>query len=334
MPHVSFVGGGGSGALGVGTNVDGALIGIGVTNAGSGYASLPSVVIDPPNGLLIGQTNSTLIISNASPNSLGNYSVAISNPAGSVNSSVVNLTLFYPPSITNQPQDQVANAYGSASFGVGATGTGPLSYQWLTNGSILSGAITNSVTLPSVTPPDLGPYSVIVANAYGSVTSSVANLYLAPYLETPFTGVATYAGQTNTLSVGVWGSGDLMYQWYFNGAAIPDATSSNLLLSSVQSTNAGLYTVVVTSPYGSVTNTPEQVVVNPANVSIGFFAGVTIQGTVGYNYNIQSSTDLSDPNSWVTLTNLTLTTPVQIWDDNSVDVHSGPQKYYRVLLGQ
>ena len=95
--------------------------------------------------------------------------------------------------------------------------------------------------------------------------------------------------------------------------------------------NAGFYSVVVSSQYGSVSNTPEQVVVNPANVSLGLFAGVIIQGTVGYNYNIQGSTDLSNTNSWNTLTNLTLTSPIEIWSDYGIDVHKGPQKFYRVL---
>ncbi len=334
IPNVAFVGGGGSGAFGYATVSNGAVTGITVTNAGTGYASLPSVVIDPPNGFLLGQTNSTLAISNASANSLGNYFVVVSSATGSVTSSVVNLTLLYPPSITNQPQDQIVGAYTTASFNVGATGTTPLYYQWLSDGSILPGATGSALTFPSVTPPQLGPYSVIVANNYGSVTSSVANLYMSPYLKTPFAGLDTYWGQTNTLSVGAWGSGDLAYQWYFNGSAIPGATSSNLVFSSIQLTNAGLYTVVVSSSYGSVTNTPEQVVVNPANVSLGFFAGVIIQGTIGYNYTIQGSIDLSSTSSWLTLTNITLTSPVQIWSDYSVDVHSGHQKYYRVLPGQ
>jgi hypothetical protein len=94
--------------------------------------------------------------------------------------------------------------------------------------------------------------------------------------------------------------------------------------------------VVVSSSLGSVTNAPYQVVVNPANVSLGLFAGVIIQGTVGNNYSIQGSTNLSDPNSWITLTNITLTSPVQIWNDNSSDVHnpSVPQKFYQVIAGQ
>jgi len=36
------------------------------------------------------------------------------------------------------------------------------------------------------------------------------------------------------------------------------------------------------------------------------------------------------------VTNITLTSPVQIWNDNSSDVHNpgNPQKYYQVLPGQ
>ncbi len=35
----------------------------------------------------------------------------------------------------------------------------------------------------------------------------------------------------------------------------------------------------------------------------------------------------------MTLTNIILA-PVEIWDDNSTDVHNGPQKFYKVLPGQ
>jgi Immunoglobulin I-set domain len=305
-----------------------------VTNAGYGYTNAPSVLIDPPNGQLFGQTNSTFTISNASPNSLGNYYVVATGRYGSVTSSVVNLTLLYPPGILAQPQDQVVDGNGVASFGVGTTGTSPFSYQWLFQGTNLPDSNTGTLTIPDVTPQNLGSYAVIVANNYGSVTSSIANLYMYPYLASPFSGVNTDWGQTNVLNVGAWGSGNLVYQWYFNGAALPGATSSNLVLSGIQFTNAGLYTVVVSSSYGSVTNTPEQVVVNPAGVSLGLFAGVIIQGTVGYHYTVQSSTDLSNPNSWNTLTNLTLTSPLQFWSDYSIDVRKSSPRFYRVVPGQ
>ncbi len=334
IPNVSFSGGGGTGALAFASVSNGVVDNITVTNAGYGYSSVPSVVIDPPNGLLPGQTNSSLAISNASQANLGEYFVVLSNSSETVTSTIVNLNLLYPPAITNQPQDQIVNAYENASLEVGATGTAPLSYQWFFQGTNLLDSDTADLIVSNVTPQSLGQYSVIITNSFGSVTSSIANLYLYPYLESPFPGAITIWGQTNTLSAEAWGSGNLSYQWYLNGAAISGATSSNLVLAGIQFTNAGLYSVVVSSSFGSVTNTPEQVVVNPANVSLALRADVIIQGTVGYLYTIQSTTNLQNTNSWVTETNVILSQPVLDWDDNSVDVHAGPQKFYRVLPGQ
>lgn len=92
-------------------------------------------------------------------------------------------------------------------------------------------------------------------------------------------------------------------------------TNSTLEFSAVQIGDAGLYFVIVTSPYGSATNAPAQLVVNPANISLGLYAGVTIEGVPGYTYGIQYTTDLRDTNSWITATNLTLSQPVELWVD-------------------
>jgi hypothetical protein len=57
---------------------------------------------------------------------------------------------------------------------------------------------------------------------------------------------------------------------------------------------------------------------------------------VGQSYIIESSTNLANPNAWITLTNLTLTQPVQIWVDTSVDASSpfNPSHFYQILPGQ
>jgi hypothetical protein len=336
IPNISFTGGGGSGASAFATVSNGVVIGITVTNAGYGYTNAPAVVIGPPDGYVYGQTNSTLIISNADEDTLGNYFVVVSNSNGSVTSSVVYLTLLYPPSITNQPQDQVVNAYGTASFDVGASGTTPLSYQWLFQSTNIPNGDDSNLIVTNVTPDNLGQYAVIVTNDYGCVTSSVANLIMEPFIVNPFNGLDTYWGLTNTLVVVAWGTGPLNYQWFDNGVAIPDATNQMLTLASVQFTNSGLYSVVVSSPLGSVTNPPEQVVVNPAGVSLRFSPTLNISGVVGYSYIIQSSTNLANINAWVTLTNLTLTQPVQLFVDTNVDASSPiyPNYFYRVLPGQ
>ena len=104
----------------------------------------------------------------------------------------------------------------------------------------------------------------------------------------------------------------------------------------MQFTNGGLYSVVVSSSFGSVTNVAAQVIVNPAELALGFYPGLTLSGVEGYSYIIQSSPNLTDTNAWVTRTNLTLTQPVQLWVDTNVNASSPfNSKYFdRVLPGQ
>jgi hypothetical protein len=85
-----------------------------------------------------------------------------------------------------------------------------------------------------------------------------------------------------------------------------------------------------------VTNTPAQVVVNVAGVSLGFSPTLTISGVPGFTYVIQSTTNLENPNAWVTLTNMTLVQPVQLFIDTTVDASSpfNPLHFYKVLPGQ
>ncbi|HUA68819.1 MAG TPA: immunoglobulin domain-containing protein, partial [Candidatus Saccharimonadales bacterium] len=204
------------------------------------------------------------------------------------------------------------------------------------HGSPILNATSSTLTLSNIDQSELGQYWVVAANNYGSVTSSIANLYMYPYIATPFTGIVANWGQPTTLSVGAWGSGTLTYQWYDNGNAIPDATNSTYTLSAIQFTNAGLYSVVVSSSLGSVTNAPAQVVVNPAGVSLGLYPGITVTGTVGYTYDIQSNPDLTNTNGWTTVATVTLYSPVQFWVDVSDNTTSptNTHRFYRVLPAQ
>jgi hypothetical protein len=331
VPVVSFVGGGGSGGGGYGIVSNGVVTGITVTNAGLGYSSLPTVVIDSPNGLFYGQTNSSFTITNANENSLGNYFVVVSSGSGSVTSSVVNLTLLYPPSIAVNPVGFTGTYHGSNSLSVTAAGTPPFSYQWTLNGTNILNATNASYLISNLVLTNTGTYAVTVSSPYGSVTSSVANVYMAPALTAPFGGAVALWGQDTPLGVGAIGSGTLSYQWYFNGTPISGATGSSYLLGGIQFTNAGLYSVAVSSAYGSVTNAAYQVVVNPANVDIGIYPAVGISGTIGYNYMVQSTTNLANTNAWVNETNIILSAPYQKWSDYS---GMGAHKFYRVEPGQ
>ena len=128
--------------------------------------------------LLAGATNYSLTLTNVQLTNAGNYSVVVANGCGSVTSTPpATLTVLVPPSITTQPQSQTNCRGSTVNFTVTATGTTPLSYHWYFNATnLLAGATNYSLTLTNVQLTNAGNYSVVVANSYGSVTSSIATL--------------------------------------------------------------------------------------------------------------------------------------------------------------
>jgi parallel beta-helix repeat protein len=102
-----------------------------------------------------------------------------------------------PPAITSQPIAATLTLGQDATFSVSATGTGTLSYQWQKNSANISGATSASYTTPATTAADNGAtFDVVVADAAGSTTSSVATLTVStPTVSTP--AVASFYVATN-----------------------------------------------------------------------------------------------------------------------------------------
>ena len=108
------------------------------------------------------------------------FSVVVSNSAGSVTSSNAILTVAaapVAPAITTQPQSQTNGIGGSATFTVVASGIPVPSYQWQTNGVNIPGAASASYTMSHLVSGDNGiTFRCIVENSAGSATSSSATL--------------------------------------------------------------------------------------------------------------------------------------------------------------
>src|SRR5581483_4273918 len=73
------------------------------------------------------------------------------------------------PATTQQPIDQAVPAGPAASISVRVTGTSPLRYQWIQNGTNVASASNSALNLPNVHLSDAGTSSVIVTNPAGSV---------------------------------------------------------------------------------------------------------------------------------------------------------------------
>ena len=154
-----------------------------------------------------------------------------------------------PPAIVTEPAPISSVAGGTAAFIVGVTGTSPLSYQWFYTNAPLPGQTNKILVLDSLTNGQAGDYLVIITNVFGAATSTVASLRVddpenATILSQPY-GDTVPAGGYYNFSVAAAGTPPLSYQWFRDDQLIPDATSSSLMLTNVQSTNAGTYTVRV-----------------------------------------------------------------------------------------
>lgn len=90
------------------------------------------------------------------------------------------------PSITASPTNIAVETGSSAAFSVRAGGQAPLSFQWLFNGAIISGATASNYTIGNVQLGNAGGYAVQVSNSYASVVSSTAFLsVLSPLSNAP-----------------------------------------------------------------------------------------------------------------------------------------------------
>lgn len=144
---------------------------------------------------------------------------------------------------------------------------------------------------------------------------NVGNLYLVCG-----TSVRKIDARTNVVTV----AGNFVQTGYANGSG---NIAKFKAASGVCVSSGSIYV----ADYGnqrirSITNNPVAQVVSGANLAIGSFAGVTITGTVGRTYQVQSSPDMA---SWTTRATVLLTSSPYLWiDQNPV---SG-NKFYRALL--
>ena len=107
----------------------------------------------------------------------------MANDYGAVTSAVAGLVVYLPVTITSQPQSQSAPAGSDVTLSVTATGTAPLTYQWWNSAGAILDATNASYSLNPAQTNNSDNYFVIVANDYGSVTSTVARLVI--YLPVP-----------------------------------------------------------------------------------------------------------------------------------------------------
>jgi hypothetical protein len=274
--------------------VQGGQLQISVTASGTGlaYQWLKNETAIP------GAVNATYVIASFSSSDQGNYRVRVSNSLGSVVSEIAVVTMIVPPTIAQSPVSTNLATGGTIQLSVVASGTAPLTYQWLKNSQTIVSATGSQFGIPIASVGDSGSYQVRISNAAGSVTSAAAVVSVLdrPSIVTQPASKNVLNGAPLSLSVVAQGSDPLSYQWYLNDAALSGATSSTFQVASASAANAGAYKVIVSNPVGSVTSQVATVQVFPrisivqqpvgTNVPLGGELNLAVQATgpAGLNY--------------------------------------------------
>jgi len=174
-----------------------------------------------------------------------------------------------PAVVVTSPASRTNNAGTTATFFAAGGGTPPLTCQWLKDGIPLadagniSGSGTPTLTLSNVLGGDAGSYALMVSNAGGSITSSVATLsVIEPIITLQPTNQFADAGQSANFTVAAIGSAPFTFQWRRNGTNIAAPNSSTLTLADVSGADLGTYSVLVSTPYGSAVSSNATLTIN------------------------------------------------------------------------
>jgi len=228
-----------------------------------------------------GANGATYVVANASSANVGNYTVTVTNGAGSVTSSVAAVDVG--STITSNPTSVSLHPTQTATFSVVAQGLSPFTFQWYqipsgsSTGTAISGATAAVYTTPAVDLSYNGAkyYAAVtdscagtpLSSANATVTVTAANV--PPTIVTQPAGLDVQVNAGGAFTVVATGSGTLSYQWYRipSGQVSGIPVGGNSATYNVPTTSTALgndqdqYYVVVSNAYGQTTSTKAKLAV-------------------------------------------------------------------------
>src|SRR5207249_1850964 len=122
----------------------------------------------------------TLLLTELSTNQARNYFAVASNLFGVATSTVATVTVPFPPQLTLNLMNQVADSGNDLELQVSAQGAAPLSFTWTFRGRILAGQTASKLALTNVQPSQSGVYNVRASNGDGSAVSTMSLTVFPP----------------------------------------------------------------------------------------------------------------------------------------------------------
>ncbi len=160
------------------------------------------------NGVNIAGANSNIYtIAKVAMGDVGNYTVVVSNSAGTATSNSATLAIKILPVIATHPLSQPAFAGSTVNFTGAASSSTALTYQWQKGGINIPGATNPTLALSNIQLTDAGSYALVATDAVGSTTSRFARLVVL--VAQP--NAISYATTVSSSSVTAGGAVNLAY---------------------------------------------------------------------------------------------------------------------------
>jgi alpha-tubulin suppressor-like RCC1 family protein len=172
-----------------------------------------------------------------------------------------------PPTITNAPSLTTVVAGVNATLSVGAYSSEAIAYQWNLGGNPIPGATNSTLVISNAQSWNEGYYTVKLSNDFGSTNSPLNYLRVVPVrpqITSQSGSITVPAGGTAEFDASATGSQPLFGQWLMNGAPLWYETTSPLVISNVQASDAGSYQFAASNYLGLAVSTGATLVVLPA----------------------------------------------------------------------
>ncbi len=154
--------------------------------------------------LFFGPNSSGLSVSQIAQVKFANPSGVV---AGTYSSKILGtgevVPLITAPDFVSQPLSQNVVAGDNVTLSASASGTGPLSYQWLRNGGTMGGATVSSLLFLNISSAQSGTYSLVATNPAGVAISSNAVISVYSTAAANFSSSTAHDGQVSLDVTGV-----------------------------------------------------------------------------------------------------------------------------------
>lgn len=226
---------------------------------------------------MTGSTSNILTLTSAQTGDTGGYFVVVTNLYGSATSTLVQVTIAIsavPPNVTG-PLSQTVIAGNNTTISDSPSGSPVPALQWQFNGTNLIdgpqgdgsgifGSTTAALTITNAQyPSSQGTYSLIASNSAGLATNgTVLTVIVTPSISVQPVSLVVTNTQNASFSVTASGVPAPGYQWYKGANPIVNANANVYTIASVQPTDTGVYSVLVTNAAGSLMSSNATLTVN------------------------------------------------------------------------